>query len=386
MNKILIYIFDLLCKCIILIIIMYINTNFRQTKVRFIEFDREINNIKKYYELNNNGTLINKKKFTKVNKPKVSIISAVYNRDKFILRFLRSIQNQFFDEIEIIFIDDCSLDNSVKIIEENKKEDERIILLKQKVNKGTLIARNIGVLLSKGEYVILPDPDDILSENILFECYTIAKKNDFEMIRFNMYSDKYFPFSTISENLKSIVYQPELSTYLIYGYGYKKLVDGIISNKFIKTESFLKTLKKIKNYYLNIKMIYFEDGLINFALHRNIKSLYLLKKIGYYYIFNKDSVSRFMDFSSYIKCFFIFLKYVYENTNDNKYEKDMISYLIIIYLKDFRMINNLKNNYEYIIICEKIIYQIYNNQFISIGSKNILRKILYLIKKLKLYL
>jgi hypothetical protein len=62
-------------KCIILLIIIYINVNLRQTKIRFIQLDSEINNIKKYYELNNNGTLINKKKFTKVNKPKVSIIN-----------------------------------------------------------------------------------------------------------------------------------------------------------------------------------------------------------------------------------------------------------------------------------------------------------------------
>ena len=244
------------------------------------------------------------------------------------MRFIRSIQNQFFDDIEIIFIDDCSIDDSVKVIEENKKQDKRIILLKQKINKGTLIARNIGILLSKGEYLMLPDPDDILSENILSECYYLAKKNDYEMIRFNMYSDKYFPFSIISENLKTVIYQPELSTHLIYGYGYKKIVDGIVNNKFIKTESLLETLKKINNYYLNMKMIYFEDGLINFALHRNVKSLYLLKKIGYYYAFNNDSVSHFMDISSYIKCFFIFIKYIYENTKDNKYEKDMISYLI----------------------------------------------------------
>ena len=74
------------------------------------------------------------------------------------------------------------------------------------------------------------------------------------MIRFNMYSDKLFPFSVISENLKSTIYQPELSTYLIYGYGYKKIVDGIISNKFIKTESFLKTLKKI-NIFISFSFI-----------------------------------------------------------------------------------------------------------------------------------
>ena len=359
------------------------NINLRKTNIIFLENNREINNLKKYYELNNKGTLINKQKFNKINKPKVSIISAVYNREKFILRFIRSIQNQFFDDIEIIFIDDCSIDDSVKVIEENKKKDERIILLKQKVNKGTLISRNIGALLSKGEYLIFPDTDDILSENILFECYSIAKKNDYEMIRFNMYSDKLFPFSVISENLKSTIYQPELSTYLIYGYGYKKIVDGIISNKFIKTESFLKTLKKINNYYLNIKMIYFEDGLINFALHRNVKSLYLLKKIGYYYIFNKDSVSRFLDISSYIKCFFIFIKYIYETTNDNKYEKDMISYLIILYIEDIKMIDTLKNNSEFIPICEQIIYQLYNDKFISKGSKKKLRKILNIINKIK---
>ena len=370
-------------KFLILTIIFFFNINLRKTNIIFLENIREINNLKKYYELNNNGTLINKQKFNKINKPKVSIISAVYNREKFILRFIRSIQNQFFDDIEIIFIDDCSIDDSVKVIEENKKKDERIILLKQKVNKGTLISRNIGALLSKGEYLIFPDTDDILSENILFECYSIAKKNDYEMIRFNMYSDKLFPFSVISENLKSTIYQPELSTYLIYGYGYKKIVDGIISNKFIKTESFLKTLKKINNYYLNIKMIYFEDGLINFALHRNVKSLYLLKKIGYYYIFNKDSVSRFLDISSYIKCFFIFIKYIYETTNDNKYEKDMISYLIILYIEDIKMIDTLKNNSEFIPICEQIIYQIYNDKFISKGSKKKLRKILNIINKIK---
>ena len=130
-------------------------------------------------------------------------------------------------------------------------------------------------------------------------------------------------------------------------------------------------------------MIYFEDGLINFALHRNVKSLYLLKKIGYYYIFNKDSVSRFLDISSYIKCFFIFIKYIYETTNDNKYEKDMISYLIILYIEDIKMIDTLKNNSEFIPICEQIIYQIYNDKFISKGSKKKLRKILNIINKIK---
>ena len=369
-------------KIVINILIIYI-IYLKREKIILVEIKNEVDNIRKYYELNNKGILINKKKFTKIENPKVSIVSAVYNRQNFILRFIRSIQNQFFDDIEIIFIDDCSTDLSPKLIEEYQKEDERIILLKHKKNKGTLISRNIGVLKAKGEYLILPDPDDILSQNILNISYHIASKNNYEMIRFNMYSEFYFPFNTISNNLKNIIFQPELSTYLIYGYGYKKLVDGIISNKFIKTTTYLLTLKKINNFYLNQNMIYFEDGLLNFALHRNAKSLYLLKKIGYYYIFNKDSVSRYINIQLYLKCFFIFIKYIFENTKNNKYEKDIIFYLLILYIQDIKIFNNLKNNLNYIQIIENIINEIFNNKYITSRNKNQLRKIKYLINNLK---
>ena len=83
--------------------------------------------IENYYILCNNGTLLNKKKFMKTETPKISIISPIYNREKYILRFLRSIQNQYFDNVEIIFVDDFSSDNSVETIENYQIEDERII-------------------------------------------------------------------------------------------------------------------------------------------------------------------------------------------------------------------------------------------------------------------
>ena len=129
-----------------------------------------------------------------ITKARISIIISVYNGEKYILRLLRSIQNQLFDNIEIIFVDDYSKDNTTKVIEELKKNDERIILIKLKRNKGTLIARNIGVLKSKGEFLIIPDADDILSKNILRICYYVAKKNNYDLIRFNMLFTKKFYF------------------------------------------------------------------------------------------------------------------------------------------------------------------------------------------------
>ena len=98
------------------------------------------------------------------------------NKEKYILRFLRSIQNQFFDNIEIILLDDFSLHNSIKIIEKLQKDDERIVLIKHKNNKGTLISRINGILKSKGKYIIIPDSDDILSNDIFNNSYIIREK------------------------------------------------------------------------------------------------------------------------------------------------------------------------------------------------------------------
>ena len=61
---------------------------------------------------------------------KKSIIILVYIKENYILRLLRSIQNQSLKDIEIIFCDECSVDNSRILIEKYQKEDERIILLK----------------------------------------------------------------------------------------------------------------------------------------------------------------------------------------------------------------------------------------------------------------
>jgi cellulose synthase/poly-beta-1,6-N-acetylglucosamine synthase-like glycosyltransferase len=88
----------------------------------------EIKKIEKYFILCNSERLINRIKFKRIKFPKVSIISPVHNREKFILRFIRSIQNQKFNDIEIIFIDDFSKDKSIKLIEKYQEKDGRIIL------------------------------------------------------------------------------------------------------------------------------------------------------------------------------------------------------------------------------------------------------------------
>ena len=123
---------------------------------------------------------------------------------------------QSFNNIEIILIDDSSKDNSKKTIEDYIKEDERIYLIKNRKNKGTFVSRNLDVLFSKGKYIIIPDPDDIISRNILKMCYKYAEKYNCEIIRFNIYKGN--NILNFKENIiKKIIYQPELSTHIFNG-------------------------------------------------------------------------------------------------------------------------------------------------------------------------
>ena len=245
----------------------------------------EIIKIENYKEINNKGILLNKKKFKKAQKPKISIISPVYNRAQYILRFIRSIQNQYFNDIEIVLIDDFSNDNTSYIIKKCQKEDERIILIKHKKNKGTFMSRNNGAFISTGEYLIFPDPDDILASDILNYSYTKAKNKNYDMIKFNLYyGNKIKILKTITNIKIQEVYQEKLSSFIFYGNGHLEQTDYCIINKFIKRDIFIKSLNYIDKYYLNQNMIVYEDGLINFMLYKFSSSLYYTKKIGYYYI------------------------------------------------------------------------------------------------------
>ena len=116
---------------------------------------------------NSNESYYSRKIFKKNLNPKFSIIIPVYNQEKYIKRVIRSIQNQSYKNIEIIFVDDASKDNSVEEIKKYQIKDKRIKLIRHNVNKGTFITRNDGASISQGEYITFIDPDDLFYENIL---------------------------------------------------------------------------------------------------------------------------------------------------------------------------------------------------------------------------
>lgn len=108
----------------------------------------------------------------------VSIVVPVYNAEKFLEDTINTVLNQTYENWELIFVDDCSADNSVNIIRKSMKRDKRIKLICNKVNSKAAISRNKGIEAAKGKYICFLDADDIWSRKKIENQLKFMKSKD----------------------------------------------------------------------------------------------------------------------------------------------------------------------------------------------------------------
>ena len=94
---------------------------------------------------------------------KISIIIPVYNVENYLRVCLNSIVNQSLSDIEIICVNDGSVDNSLDILKEYAAKDNRFVIINQE-NCGQGIARNKALDIAKGKYIAFVDPDDWIED------------------------------------------------------------------------------------------------------------------------------------------------------------------------------------------------------------------------------
>lgn len=94
-------------------------------------------------------------------EPLISVITPVYNAQDFIQETVESVQNQTFQQWEMILVNDQTPDNSVELIEELIKNDSRLKLIHLPENGGAAVARNAGLDEARGRYVAFVDSDDV---------------------------------------------------------------------------------------------------------------------------------------------------------------------------------------------------------------------------------
>ncbi|WP_455972765.1 glycosyltransferase family 2 protein [Bacteroides congonensis] len=125
-------------------------------------------------------------------KYKVSVIIPVYNTEQYIERCARSLFNQKFENIEYIFVNDCTKDSSINrlkaVLEEYPERAEHTKICVHEMNRGLPAARNTGLSVAAGEYVIHCDSDDWMEDTMIPAMYNCIASADADIVWSDYYA------------------------------------------------------------------------------------------------------------------------------------------------------------------------------------------------------
>ena len=279
--------------------------------------------------------------------PKISTVIPVYNSQDTIKAVIRSIQNQNMGNIEIILVNDNSKDNTSKIIQELALEDPRIKIINNEKTRATLYSRNIGILFSKGKYIMNLDNDDLFLNSDLFDVvYDEAEIGNFDLIGFSaVESHTYNPsipkmkdsfFHSHKDGLT--VYQPEL-TYFAISKNDDKFkpndihVWGRLTNSNIYKEAINNLGKNVIGETRNSCFVTWnEDSVMSMAIYRYARSYKFIRKYGIFHYLSKLTASKTSkdDLKMYGDLFFIDIAFDFSHDNfkGKKYSFQMLKKMI----------------------------------------------------------
>lgn len=249
----------------------------------------------------------------------VSIITPIYNGEKYIEECIESVLNQSYENIEMIIVDDGSTDNSEKIVKKYINNFHFIKYIKCHENNGVWAARNIGIENAKGRFISFLDADDLYKENKI--------KNQIDFMIKNNYAFTYTAYNLIDENsesLNTIIEAKEYEEYeeLLKGNNIGCLtvmIDRVEINTSIKFENyhhedFILWLKILKNnviaYGLNEVLSSYRKSSTSIS-HNKIKSAIWTWKI---YINIEELPLK--------KALYCFYRYVVNGFTKNSYKTE----------------------------------------------------------------
>jgi glycosyltransferase involved in cell wall biosynthesis len=311
-----------------------------------------------FFDICSKGYLLYNKRFRRNKNPKFSIIMPVLNKRFYLLKLIRSIQNQKYENAEIIFVDDHSTDGSIELIEQFMRKDKRIVLIKHETNKGTLITRNDGALNAKGEYIFFVDPDDMILEDSLELLYNATLKYpDVDVIQFRAYkkrvsSNSIVPWARGYKEYDKIVTQPELCSIMFYENGYLNQINFFIWAKLIKRKVFVETIEKL-GHYKNEYMTLYEDVAMLFALLQIAKNYVYVRIYGYLYYGNTFSVFenryKYRKANRTIRDCFLLSDILFDFSKNTSFDKKMALFTLNrIYLLYYHVCTFVTDGFDYI--------------------------------------
>ena len=325
--------------------------------------------------------------------PYVSICLPAYNMEKYIEKVILSILNQIFQNFEIIIVNDYSIDNTKNIIKRLQLKDKRIKLINHSKNLGVYTSRVDAIFSSKGKYIILMDPDDMLiNPKLLQKLYKFNQKYNVDIIEYTVirYNENQKILYCKRDKVhfhdfsKIIISQPELSNINYYfpnTKNYSKVLCRNIWNKIIRREVLLKAINYIGKDYYQKFFITAEDTIINLICFNFAQNYSNQNLPGYMYNIRKKSMTHgkknkknqilfYYNHFLYLKKLFIYIK-------DFNKDRDFLYYELIEINRQFFRLNKISNNFRPKLL--DFYNQILNDKYISKKFKKNLKEIFPLI-------
>lgn len=215
--------------------------------------------------------------------PKVSVCIPVYNVERYIEKCARSLFEQTLDDIEYIFVDDCSQDRSIdnlrRILIEYPQRQHNVKIIQHKSNLNLPIARQTALRAASGKYVIMCDSDDYIDPNMYETLYRIAECNHADIV--------YCDLIVVSDGNKQYVSQKDAHSGI--DAVQKVLRAKINSGLWIKLVR--KSLYQEAVSFADIRPMY-EDTIASIYLLYPAKRIVHVPKGYYYYIIHQESICR----------------------------------------------------------------------------------------------
>ena len=308
---------------------------------------------------------------------KISVIIPVYNNEKNIKSVIRSVQMQDINEIEIILVNDYSTDNSLNVIQEIQKNDQRIRIINNDKNMGTLYSRSIGVLKANGKYILNLDHDDLFFDSDVFDTvYNEAEKNNFDIISFmhiqgtdyNININNVLDGFTTNHKPNFTVYQPDLAYYPIFKNESFAFIDNTIWGKLINTDIYKSSVNLLGEERYTVYNIINEDIISLFAICRMARSYKYLQKYGLFHLIDKTTkpYNKNKEDIMYYDVFFIDILF-----DLSLYENKKYAAFIIIGIKSSWSFSILKQQTKSYL--NKVIRKILNSEYIAEKYKDKIR-------------
>lgn len=225
-------------------------------------------------------------------KPDVSIIVPMYNVEAYLPKCVDSILNQTYRNIEVILVDDESPDRCGEMAEAYKEKDQRVKVIHQK-NKWLGGARNSGLKIAQGTYILFVDSDDYIRPDMCEKLLAYIEEHDVDMVFFDMYHvDRQGNIvSTSSSPIgPGVVYQGPPGRSVLY--------DLIIRTHAVNSacqKCYRRTLLTDNNLFFDEKIRYAEDYEFCLRLFPKVESYVHLNQPLYYYVQNDESIMNKAD-------------------------------------------------------------------------------------------